>query len=518
MLLSPLALAADLDTTDLETGWLTGRGGLRIDRPETGHAGEIAVGAAIPFQLLPEGGSPWWTGDIGLRLGASWTPVRRLRLDLRAPLHPLLWGGEWLGSALGDVELGGTALLVDGKQFSAALRPSLGLPTGTTRWGLGTGAFTGGLHALGEFRPGDDWFMDLELGVDSAPAAPYGEASLGSSVRGALGVGIAPSEYTTLGGELSADIAAADGVDPLDLDVEVHAYGMFRSRSGVVVSLAAGRRLAEAPGAPDLRLIAGLGWVRPGTPPVVDQDGDHVLDEDDACPTVREDADAFRDDDGCPDPDNDDDGRPDAVDRCPGEAEDLDGAADEDGCPDKDNDGDTVLDGDDDCPDIPGAIRTMGCPDRDGDAIADREDLCPDLRGDRDHQGCSTVSVRVDTPPSPTVEVPAPSAIRFETATATLLPESEVELAKVVRWLAAHPEIKLLEVAGHTDGQGADGANLELSRARAQAVVGWLIAHGVERARLVANGYGESRPVDTNATESGRAANRRVEFVILRGR
>lgn len=80
--------------------------------------------------------------------------------------------------------------------------------------------------------------------------------------------------------------------------------------------------------------------------------------------------------------------------------------------------------------------------------------------------------------------------------------------------LRDHPEVRV-RVRGHTDSTAEDAYNLDLSRARAQAVVAWLVAHGVDAARLEAEGVGEAEPIDTNATEEGRARNRRVEFVIV---
>ena len=72
-----------------------------------------------------------------------------------------------------------------------------------------------------------------------------------------------------------------------------------------------------------------------------------------------------------------------------------------------------------------------------------------------------------------------------------------------------------IEVGGHTDSQGADATNLSLSQRRAQAVVDYMVLAGVEAGRLIAKGYGESQPIEDNATKEGRAANRRTEFVIV---
>jgi len=74
-----------------------------------------------------------------------------------------------------------------------------------------------------------------------------------------------------------------------------------------------------------------------------------------------------------------------------------------------------------------------------------------------------------------------------------------------------------IEVQGHTDDVGNDQFNLELSQARADAVIQWFFARGVAPDRLTAVGYGETAPMADNGTDAGRAENRRVEFRLLAG-
>jgi outer membrane protein OmpA-like peptidoglycan-associated protein len=105
--------------------------------------------------------------------------------------------------------------------------------------------------------------------------------------------------------------------------------------------------------------------------------------------------------------------------------------------------------------------------------------------------------------------------IFFEFAKATLLPESRVELDRLVGILNQYPGM-VIEVAGHTDNVGDDASNLKLSQDRAGAVMKYLLDHGVAAARLQARGYGESAPVAPNDTDEHRQLNRRVEFVIQR--
>ena len=88
-------------------------------------------------------------------------------------------------------------------------------------------------------------------------------------------------------------------------------------------------------------------------------------------------------------------------------------------------------------------------------------------------------------------------------------------LDAVVRVLLREPTLLRLEVQGHTDNVGSDKVNLTLSQERAEAVVSYLVAAGVEPSRLVAKGYGEMAPMFTNKTAKGRDQNRRVQFLIL---
>jgi outer membrane protein OmpA-like peptidoglycan-associated protein len=105
--------------------------------------------------------------------------------------------------------------------------------------------------------------------------------------------------------------------------------------------------------------------------------------------------------------------------------------------------------------------------------------------------------------------------VQFETAKATIKPESFGLLDEVAATILAHPEMAKIEVGGHTDSQGSDASNLTLSQNRANAVRDYLVKKGVAAARLTAVGYGELKPIATNKTANGRAENRRVEFKIL---
>ncbi|HOX82876.1 MAG TPA: OmpA family protein [Chryseolinea sp.] len=105
--------------------------------------------------------------------------------------------------------------------------------------------------------------------------------------------------------------------------------------------------------------------------------------------------------------------------------------------------------------------------------------------------------------------------IYFDFDKTTLKKESFTELNKVVEFLKQNPSVEI-EISGHTDSKGSDDYNLNLSQGRSQSVVDYLVSQGIESFRLTAHGYGETKPIDSNDTDAGRANNRRVEFTILK--
>ncbi|HEX7628344.1 MAG TPA: OmpA family protein, partial [Candidatus Methanoperedens sp.] len=104
--------------------------------------------------------------------------------------------------------------------------------------------------------------------------------------------------------------------------------------------------------------------------------------------------------------------------------------------------------------------------------------------------------------------------IFYETDQFQLKSISFAELDKLVSFLTNNPALRI-EIEGHTDNQGTDAYNLELSMKRAQAVYSYLLDHGISASRLTYKGYGESKPVSPNDTEEGRALNRRTEIRIM---
>jgi outer membrane protein OmpA-like peptidoglycan-associated protein len=283
-------------------------------------------------------------------------------------------------------------------------------------------------------------------------------------------------------------------------------------------------RTAEAATKKALSLSKGCGpkqvLVREG--PVVrieetatDLDNDGILDKDDQCANQAEDKDGFQDEDGCPEVDNDGDGLLDAADKCPNEAGDIKNL----GCVVKDKDGDGLLDADDKCPEAAEDKDAFqdedGCPelDNDGDTIPDAQDKCPNEQGPADTQGCpkqyKLVVVKKD-------RIEIKQQIKFKSASAGIVGRTSFEiLGEIAQALKDNPQIKRVRVEGHTDSVGKDSANLRLSQKRAEAVVTSLLREGVNASRLEAVGFGETKPIASNSTASGRQENRRTEFNIL---
>jgi outer membrane protein OmpA-like peptidoglycan-associated protein len=112
-------------------------------------------------------------------------------------------------------------------------------------------------------------------------------------------------------------------------------------------------------------------------------------------------------------------------------------------------------------------------------------------------------------------EITIKEQIQFALDSAVILPESFGILTEIADTVIRHPEIKRLEVQGHTDNSGTAEHNQLLSEQRAEAVRAWLVQHGVDSDRLVARGYGQEKPLVPNVTVANRAQNRRVQFIIL---
>jgi OOP family OmpA-OmpF porin len=147
-----------------------------------------------------------------------------------------------------------------------------------------------------------------------------------------------------------------------------------------------------------------------------------------------------------------------------------------------------------------GEARAMP-KDSDGDGVTDDKDQCPGtVKGAVvDDRGC---------------ELKLTLHLNFDFDKAEIKPEFKDQLAKAAAFVREHDNIPYILLAGHTDSQGPEDYNQDLSLRRAQAVRQALIDdYGVKADKLKARGYGESRPVASNDTKEGRYQNRRVELI-----
>jgi outer membrane protein OmpA-like peptidoglycan-associated protein len=232
-----------------------------------------------------------------------------------------------------------------------------------------------------------------------------------------------------------------------------------------------------------------------------------------------------------------------------------------------DSDGDGIADAMDQCKDTePGApVNTKGCPlDTDGDKVADYQDQCRgtplgvkvDNRGcgfDDDKDGvpnyrdaCADTPLNVNvggagcewdsdndgvvdskdlcagTPPGLpvepmgclVVEVITLEGVYFKTGSDLLNDNAKKMLRSIAQTLKNNPRMRI-EIAGHTDNTGSDDVNRNLSIRRANSAKQQLVDLGVSASTLTVKGYADSKPVISNETNEGRAANRRVELRIV---
>lgn len=323
--------------------------------------------------------------------------------------------------------------------------------------------------------------------------------------------------------------------------VELKAYGSYDVLPFMQLFAAAGVGLFRGWGVPDWRALAGVRFFSPAEPAKAaepDSDGDGLADARDACPKepgpaarngcplrdadgdgVEDEADAcplkagLAELKGCPDADADGDGVVDRFDQCPTQAEDADGFQDSDGCPDPDNDGDGVVDSVDACPLVSGLLENHGCPDvdTDGDGVVDRLDNCPAVAGAKANQGCAVKQLVV----LEAGRVRVLEKVEFKTGSAIIERRSYGLLDNVARVLEAHADLAHVRVEGHTDSVGDDAKNLKLSQARAESVKAYLVGKGIAATRLTPQGFGETRPLESNKTADGRSRNRRVEFNVI---
>ena len=159
--------------------------------------------------------------------------------------------------------------------------------------------------------------------------------------------------------------------------------------------------------------------------------------------------------------------------------------------------------------------------DEDGDSVFDRRDHCPDTPANTavDNRGCPIPqyppSVKPVEPSSEVITLSDQGDVLFAFDSAELTPAAHEQLMALMDKLKS-ADVLSIKVVGHTDSQGSDAYNQGLSERRASSVAAFLLNQGLAPDKLTSQGMGESQPVADNASEEGRAKNRRVELVIGR--
>jgi OOP family OmpA-OmpF porin len=469
-------------------------------RPSVGMVADYASKPLVLYNADGSEASAIVRDQYFQHFGASMVVAKRLRFGLNLPIAVQQSGdgGTFNGttyagpnqSAVGDLRLNADVRLVGENEsaFKLAVGAALYLPTGSRDLYTGDGGvrFAPRVLMAGEAGPiayaaslglmihtQDQQYAGIPIGDELLMGASAGVRFLDKHIL------IGPEIYGRT--DVSDPGAAfARHESPLEALLGAHvSVGHWR------MGAAGGAGIASGFGSPGARFVGSFDYVPYDRP--LDRDHDEILDAKDACPDV------------------------------PGIATDD---PDTNGCP-SDRDHDTIVDNEDACPDEPGPKNDTptlnGCPiapnvDRDGDGIANDRDACPDTPGlasaDPKKNGCPKAVIAQG-------QIKILEQVNFETGSAKLLPESDVILGEVSKVLKDHPQIKSISVEGHTDDRGSAALNKALSQHRAESVVGWLAAHGIDSSRLSAAGFGPSRPIDSNSTEEGRQTNRRVEFHIV---
>jgi outer membrane protein OmpA-like peptidoglycan-associated protein len=530
-------------------------------RPALGVVGDWGYKPLVVYDAAGNEKSAIVEHQVFAHLGGSLVLWNRLRGGLSLPLAlyqtgdaPTVNGTPFAdpGSTVGDLRVSADVRLVGehGDAFNSAIGFALYLPTGSREQFTGdeTTRLSPRVSVAGDIKT---FSYAARLGVNYRPLTEtFDKNALGTELTIGASAGVRLLDKKLLvGPELYGSTVADSFFEKRTTPLEWLIGGHY-AVSDVKLGIGFGSGLTRGWGAPVVRTVLSAEWT-PGIDK--DSDGDHIVDREDACPTVPGVRTNNPRTSGCPLPvvesrkDRDGDGVADDNDACP----DIPGLENVDpaknGCP-PDRDGDKIRDGVDACPDVPGITSDdpakNGCPpDRDSDGIADSVDACPDVAGvksedpkkngcpaDRDGDGVvDSVDACPDTPgpadPDPKKngcplarieagQVKIVEQVKFKTGSAEILRESDPTLTAVGIILKDHPELVKVRVEGHTDNRGVAAMNKQLSEKRAASVVKWLVAFGIDKRRLYAKGFGLDKPIDSNETDEGRTNNRRVEFHI----
>ncbi len=542
-------------------------------RPAIGIVGDYSYRSLVLYNRDDNVNESVVRNDLVLHAGASFVFLDRFRVaaDLPFQLYEFGHTGTSLADgkiysatphdqALGDLRLSGDIRVLGeyGDPFTAAIGAQVSLPTGDQASYMSDGAVrvqprvsvAGDIGPVAYAARAGFQYRGSGVAFDGSPIG--NELTFGGSV------GLRAFDKALLiGPEVYGSTVVSDGAAFETKSTPVE--GLFGPHlflaNGLRFGAGVGAGFTRGLGAPVSRAVFNVEWALPYERHE-DRDGDGVEDAKDACPETAGVASADPAMNGCPPPpappaDRDADGIPDSSDACPDAAGSRSDDPAKNGCP-ADSDADGIADSKDACPNVAGGPsddpKKNGCPaDRDSDGIADAKDACPDEAGvvssnpkfngcpdDIDHDGvkndvdaCPNEAGAADPDPSKNGcpkafvqngQIRITDQVKFKTNSAELVAgkDSDDVLEAVLKVLQTHAEITKVSVEGYTDNTGSPAHNKALSAQRAQAVVSWLVKHGIEKGRLSSSGFGQDKPIADNSSAEGRAANRRVEFHIDR--
>ncbi len=461
------------------------------------------------------------------------------RIGVGLPVYLLQAGATGSGPGLGDTRFDARLVLLDPEKvgFGLGLDGRLTLPTASVDNALGSPEAGWEATALLE-KPLGKAAILANVGVRGGPAAELESLALDDFLVARLGAAYGFNDACGVALEFAGEQSLASPFGhPGSFPIEALASGYGYLGYDWVVRGGVGRALTDGVGAPDLRVVVGIGYeprVKPPPPPPPDTDGDGILDDKDACIDDKEDVDGFKDDDGCPEADNDEDGLLDAADACPNEKEDVDNVKDSDGCPEPEvRVALALVNAADKQPLQAGRIKVTGASVAFAGGPAQTLELAPGkyeaVGSAVNFEGVTVPFEITDAGMNVVIEI-APKketkivvtrerielqeAVFFDTGKATIQSRSFPLLDQVAEVMTAYPEIQLVRVEGHTDTRGNDKSNMDLSQRRADSVKAYLVGKGIAAERLVSKGFGETKPIDPAENNAAYEKNRRVEINV----
>ncbi|MEE2751182.1 MAG: OmpA family protein [Myxococcota bacterium] len=411
---------------------------------------------------------------VGTANLVAWSTLGRFRVGADLPLHVVSSGYGVEGFRLiGDMRVLGDTQLVDWGNIGLSASASLSLPTGAEDAWLGEQNLSARGNLQAAWNAGRVQAL-ARAGVRTGSSAQIGDLELGSRLAFATGVAWEATDALSFSGELDAEALLFNDT-PGSLPAEL-LLGAHRSLTDSwMLHLGAGKGLTQGIGAPDFRALVSLGWIPPrpqlGDGVVAVQNvGVRVISRNTSELPIAARVRVL--------------GNPDQF---------FDGAPD----------GHTTFE----LP--PGTHKLLVWAEgyRPTEAVVD---LLPGKKAELDvvlEEG----RVKIEGE-----QVRIYDKIFFELDSSEIRQDSFPLLDEVAHVLFNHPELELIAIEGHTDDQGDEEYNLELSLQRAQAVQHYLVRTGIAKDRLEAYGYGESVPLVLGESDDTRAANRRVEFHIRR--